>query len=119
MLGHTQLRAVEQPPGSITVAERVVAKLASRAALELPGAAAAPRRVLGRATPKASARVEGDVAVIDLELSVRWPASVPRVTADVRRHVRERLTSLTGLTIAEVRIVVTDLATATPSSRVR
>ncbi|WP_433605398.1 Asp23/Gls24 family envelope stress response protein [Dactylosporangium sp. CA-139114] len=119
MPGHPQLHAAEQPPGSITVAERVVAKLAARAALELPDAVATARRVLGRARPKASARVAGDVAVIDLEISVRWPASVPRVTAAVRRHVRERLTSLTGLTIAEVRIVVTDLATGIPSLRVR
>ncbi|MER7283340.1 Asp23/Gls24 family envelope stress response protein [Dactylosporangium sp. NPDC000244] len=119
MLSDTQLGAVEQPPGSITIAEKVVAKLASRAALELPDAAAAARRGLGRSMPKASARVEGDVAVIDLEIGVRWPASVPRVTAAVRRHVRERLTSLTGLTIAEVRIVVTDLATGIPSLRVR
>ncbi|MGI5240154.1 Asp23/Gls24 family envelope stress response protein [Dactylosporangium sp. CA-139066] len=114
----TQARAVEEPPGSIAIAERVVAKLASHAVLDLPDAAAAAGRALGRTTPKASARVEGDVAVIDLEIGVRWPASVPQVTAAVRRHVRERLTSLTGLTVAEVRIVVTDLATGTPSPRV-
>lgn len=111
-------RVHDTAPGSITIAEKVVAKLASHAVLDVPDAAAAPR-ALGGTTPKASVRVDGDVAVVDLELSVRWPASVPQVTAAVRRHVRERLTSLTGLTIAEVRILVTDLATEIPSSRVR
>ncbi|GAA2331884.1 Asp23/Gls24 family envelope stress response protein [Dactylosporangium salmoneum] len=111
--------AVVPSPGSISIAEKVVAKLASLAALEMPDAAATAQRALGRTRPRASARVEGDVAVIDLEIGVRWPASVPQVTAAVRRHVRERLTSLTGLTIAEVRIVVTDLATGIPPSRVR
>ncbi|WP_432994737.1 Asp23/Gls24 family envelope stress response protein [Dactylosporangium sp. CA-233914] len=106
-------------PGSITITEKVVAKLASHAVLDLPDAAAAAPRTLARSTPSASARVGGEVAVIDLEIAVRWPVSVPQVTAAVRRHVRERLASLTGLTIAEVRIVVTDLATQIPSSRVR
>jgi uncharacterized alkaline shock family protein YloU len=118
-LADAQPRAVERPPGTITIAERVVEKLAARAVLDLPDAAAAGHRVLGRAAPNVSARVDGEVAVIDLEIGVRWPAPVPQVTTAVRRHVRERLTALTGLTIAEVRIVVTDLATRTPSTRVR
>ncbi|GAA0706867.1 Asp23/Gls24 family envelope stress response protein [Dactylosporangium roseum] len=126
-------RADDTVPGSITIADRVVTKLASRAVLETPDAGAAAARLIGQVIPgaghlgfrqtdltglpKASAQVDGNVAVIDLVISVRWPASVPQVTAAVRQHVRERLAALTGLTIAEARIVVTDLVTEIPSSR--
>jgi hypothetical protein len=143
-LAAPQLRTVQQSPGqgtdtvpgSIIIADTVVAKLASRAVLDLPDAGAAAPRLLGRALPgaghlgirqtsltslpHASAHVDGDVAVIDLAISVRWPASVPQITAAIRQHVRERLTALTGLTITEVRIAVADLATETlPPPRVR
>ncbi|MEV8517983.1 Asp23/Gls24 family envelope stress response protein [Dactylosporangium sp. NPDC051484] len=123
-------QADDTVPGSITIADTVVAKLASRAVLETADAGAAAARLLGQVIPgaghlgfrqtnltglpKASAQVNGNVAFIDLAISVRWPASVPQVTAAVRQHVRERLTALTGLTIAEARIAVTDLVTEIP-----
>jgi uncharacterized alkaline shock family protein YloU len=73
------------------------------------------------ALPKASAHVDASIALIRLEISVRWPASVPAVSAAVREHVRARLAELTGLKVAEVTIRVTDLVTeaAQPTRRVR
>ncbi|GAA2593430.1 hypothetical protein GCM10010399_25060 [Dactylosporangium fulvum] len=128
-------RADDTVPGSITIADTVVAKLASRAVLETADAGAAAARMFGQVIPgaehlgfrqtdltglpKASAQVDGNVAFIELVISVRWPASVPQVTAAVRQHVRDRLTALTGLTVAEARIVVTDLVTEIPPSRAR
>lgn len=116
--------------GMISIAETVVAKLAARAAVEIADAGAAAPRLLGRslsgagglgvretslsALPKASAHVDGSIGLIRLEISVRWPASVPAVTTAVRNHVRERVEQLTGLTIAEVTIRVTDLVTQLP-----
>jgi uncharacterized alkaline shock family protein YloU len=113
--------------GLISVDDRVVAKLAAQAALEIPDAGAAAPRVLGRpvsgvgmlgvrqtnlsALPKAHAEVDGSSARIELSVSVRWPVSVPAVTAAVRAHVIERLGELTGLQVSEVRIDVTDLVT--------
>jgi uncharacterized alkaline shock family protein YloU len=114
--------------GTISISESVVAKLAARAAVEIPDAGAAAPRLLGRSLsgagglgvretsltglPKASASVDGSIALIRLELSVRWPASVPAVTTAVRAHVRTRLAELTGLHVPEVTIAVTDLVTA-------
>jgi uncharacterized alkaline shock family protein YloU len=108
--------------GMITIDDRVVEKLAA-------GAAAAPR-LLGRsvtgpgplgprrtsltALPKASARVDGSVVVLNLWISVRWPAPVPEVSGAVREHVRDRVSELTGLTVIEVAISVTDLVTQLP-----
>ena len=72
------------------------------------------------ALPKTSVKVDGSKAYVTLEIAVRWPASVAEVTGLVRRHVRDRVRELAGLEVAEVHIVVADLATdITPPPRVR
>jgi uncharacterized alkaline shock family protein YloU len=112
--------------GLISVNDQVVQKLASRAAVEIPDAGAAAPRLLGRpagfgfrrssltAPPKASAKVDGSTVVLSLSISVRWPASVPAVTTAVRDHVTARLVELTGLTISQFNIAVTDLVSYVP-----
>lgn len=113
--------------GTISVGERVVSKIAARAAVEVPDAGAAAMRVLGRTVPgaghlgvrgtdldglpKTSADVDGTKAFIEMELSIRWPASIPEVTGRVRTKVRDRVSELTGLSVDEVRISVGDLVT--------
>ena len=122
--------------GTISIADAVVSKIAARAAAENPDAGAAVTRMLGRAVPgagplgvrgtdlealpKTSVEVDGSKAFVTLEISVRWPASVPEITGQVRRHVRDRVRELTGLDVDEVHITVADLATdITPPPRVR
>ncbi len=122
--------------GLISLDDRVVAKLAAQAALEISDAGAAAPRVLGRpvtgvgmlgvrqtslsALPKATAEVDGSIGRIELTISVRWPASIPAVTAAVRAHVIARISELTGLQISEVRIEVSDLVThLEPPTRVQ
>ena len=98
--GHNEL-------GTISIADGVVSKIAARAAAENPDAGAAAARMLGRAVPgaghlgvrgtdlqalpKTSVEVDGSKAFVTLEISVRWPASVPEITGQVRRHVRDRV----------------------------
>ena len=122
--------------GTISIADGVVSKIAARAAAENPDAGAAAASMLGRtvpgaghlgvrgtdleALPKTSVEVDGSKAFVTLEISVRWPASVPEITGQVRRHVRDRVRELTGLDVDEVHITVADLATdITPPPRVR
>jgi uncharacterized alkaline shock family protein YloU len=113
--------------GTITIADGVVSKIAARAAAENPDAGAAAAQVLGHAVPgaghlgvrgtdlgglpKTSVQVDGSKAYVTLEISVRWPAPVPQVTAQVRGHVRARVKELAGLDADEVHIVVAGLAT--------
>ena len=113
--------------GRITVADGVVRKIAAMAAAEHPDAGAAAARVLGRAVPgaghlgvrgtnldalpKTSVEVDGSKAFVTLEIAVRWPASVAKVTEQVRRRVRDRVRDLAGLQVDEVHIIVADLAT--------
>ncbi|MGD0926733.1 MAG: Asp23/Gls24 family envelope stress response protein, partial [Streptosporangiaceae bacterium] len=61
--------------------------------------------------PKVSVDVDGSTVALDLSISVRWPASVPAVTRAVRDRVRRRVRALTGMTVLDVDISVTDLAT--------
>jgi uncharacterized alkaline shock family protein YloU len=126
---------LDQTRGSVVIADGVIAKLAARAVLDVADAGAAAPRMWGRELPNsgqlgvressltglphASADVDGTVAFIDLAISVRWPASVPRVTQQVRDHVINQVHELTGLTVAHVRIAVTALITAAPPPRVR
>jgi uncharacterized alkaline shock family protein YloU len=130
-------RAGRTDLGTISIADGAVTKIAARAAAENPDAGAAVARMLGRAVPGASrlpgvrgtdlealpkttVDVDGSKAYVTLELSVRWPASVAEVTEQVRHHVRGRVKDLTGLEVAEVHIVVADLATdITPPPRVQ
>ena len=122
--------------GMISIADQVVTKIAATAAAENPDAGAAVARMLGRAVPgaghlgvrgtdldalpKTTVEIDGSKAFVHLEISVRWPASVPEVTGQVRRHVRDRVGELTGLQVEEVDIVVSDLATdITPPPRVQ
>ena len=129
-------RAGRNELGTISIADGVVSKIAARAAAENPDAGAAAARMLGRAVPgagymgvrgtdlealpKTSVEVDGSKAFVNLEISVRWPASVPEITGQVRRHVRDRVRELTGLAVDEVHIVVADLATGiAPPPRVR
>jgi uncharacterized alkaline shock family protein YloU len=129
-------RAGRNELGTVSIADGVVSKIAARAAAENPDAGAAAARMLGRAVPgaghlgvrgtdlqalpKTSVEVDGSKAFVTLEISVRWPASVPEITGQVRRHVRDRVRELTGLDVDEVHITVADLATdITPPPRVR
>ena len=113
--------------GTISIGDGVVAKIAARAAAEIPDAGAAATRLLGHALPgaghlggqstdlaglpKTSADVDGSLVYVTVQLSVRWPASVPATTARVREHIQQRVHVLTGLTVPEVHISVADLVT--------
>jgi uncharacterized alkaline shock family protein YloU len=135
-VGGEPARAGRNDLGMISIADQVVTKIAACAATEHPDAGAAAIRMLGRAVPgaerlgvrgtdldalpKTMVEVDGSKAFVSLEICVRWPASVREVTGQVRRHVRDRVTELTGLQVEEVHIVVSDLATdITPPPRVR
>lgn len=107
--------------GHTTIAERVVEKIAARAATDVEQAAGSSRRLLGisiggvPATQPArvDVMVDGDVAFVHVELSVRWPSPVRDVSREVRAQITDQVTSLTGLTVAEVDIDVTGLPAST------
>lgn len=120
--------------GRIEVSDRVVEKIAAQAAVEIPDAGGAAARVLGRPVPGAgrfgirgaglgnlprvNADVDGELGFLDVELSVRWPAPVGKVTEAVRQQLFKRIDELVGLIIREVNIEVVALIAETPPARV-
>ena len=103
--------------GRTTIADRVVARVAARAVTEVELTGGVARQLMGitigRRTGAGSAhvdaRVDGHLAMIEVRLSLAYPAPVRAVTREVRSHVIERVTTLTGLEVRHVDIEVADL----------
>ena len=112
--------------GTTTVADRVIVAVAARAAAEVPGIATVGRRVLGRPVdtarpdraPRVVATIAGDTVALRLRLSVLYPTPVRAATEQVRRHVAERVYTLTGKTVGVIDISVESLPVPAAPRRV-
>jgi uncharacterized alkaline shock family protein YloU len=111
--------------GGLSVADRVVEKVASFAVTTVPDAAAAPRRMLGvnvgesheEGLPSVEARVSGDVATVRARIAVRWPRSVTEVADAVRERIRKEVAEITGIRVDHIDLEVTSLDVASPEER--
>ena len=108
--------------GSLTIADRVVERVAAHAATEVDLATGAPRTLLGQRLPsaeraRAQARVDGGLVSVPVALAVTGPAPVRRVAAEVRSHLTRRVEELTGLEVAEVDVDVATLAATRDDTR--
>ena len=105
--------------GSLKIADRVVEKIAAQAVSEVDLATGAPRSVLGlhlgssdgSQDARAEAHVDGGLVTVSVIMAVQWPASVRQVAEQVRVHLKQRITDLTGLAVAEVDVNVPTLVT--------
>lgn len=120
--------------GHIDVAPRAVEKIAALAALEIPDAGGVGGGLLTRAVagasylgwlrpdtdklPKVTADVDGGLGFLEVEMSVRWPAPIAKVTDAVRERMVERIATLIGIEVREVNIQVVELITAEQGARV-
>lgn len=113
-------------PGTLRIEDRAVEKIVKQAVREVGEAAGVRRAVLGVPVGRSSGsdqarvgvQVHGGVVSVDVLMAVRWPQPVRRVSDDTRRHVRERVTGLTGLDVAEVDITVSHLPGEQSAGRV-
>ncbi|WP_249933358.1 Asp23/Gls24 family envelope stress response protein [Blastococcus sp. CCUG 61487] len=114
--------------GSLTIANRVIERVAGYAATQVEGASAAPRRLLGinigdaRPDDEASvrARVDGQTATVEATIAVEWPRSIVDVAQRLRSRVRDDVLNLTGVQVAHVDVDVVSLpAPTSPSRRVQ
>ncbi|MEU3600754.1 Asp23/Gls24 family envelope stress response protein [Streptomyces sp. NPDC006798] len=90
--------------GATVIAERVVAKIAARAARE-----ALDRIPEGGSAPHAGVVVHRDTARVRISLDLEYPADIGQRCAAVRRRVVERVKSLAGMDVPEVDIAVEHL----------
>ncbi len=111
--------------GDLTLADRVVERVAGYAATLVPGASAAPRRVLGinvgdaRPDSEASvqARVDGRTATVEATIAVTWPHSVREVAGLLRERIRADVRYVTGVQVAHIDLEVVSLPTRTATAR--
>lgn len=111
--------------GSLTIADRVVERVAGYAVTQVDRASAAPRRVLGvnvgdaRPQEEASvrARVHGDIATVDASIAVAWPTSVRSVCEAVRRRIREDVDHITGVRVEQIDLDVVSMSVPTAPRR--
>jgi uncharacterized alkaline shock family protein YloU len=116
----------QQDAGRLEVADGVVEKIAGQAVTNVPGAAAPPRRLLGvtvgdarpQDTASVSAEVQDGIATVKATIAVTWPRSVPEVADEVRRRIRDEVTSMTGVRVDHVDVAVVAM-TVPGSSRPR
>lgn len=109
--------AVPEQRGRTTIADRVVARVATRAVAEVAQTGGAARQLigitLGRQTgegpARVSAHIDGNLAMIEMRLTLAYPAPVRTLSREVRRHVMERVASLTGIEVRHVDIEVARL----------
>lgn len=108
--------------GATSIADSVVAKIASLAVREVEGVAGVGgtlsgamgqvvSRIRGRehATQGVGVEVGTTQAAIDLTLRVSYPVPIPQVASQVRENVIDRVETLTGLEVVEVNIAVIGL----------
>jgi len=96
--------------GRTDIAERVVSRIAARAAGEV-----ARVREVGERGPLTfrgggtRATVDGKLAALRLNVTVEYPAPILHVAEEIRRHVTERIRVLTGLAVGHIDIDVTNV----------
>lgn len=110
--------------GTTTIEDLVVTKVAAIAARETSGVydlGGGAARALGAVTERvgvamAAERTRGvsvevgeREAAVDLTLVIEYGESIPQVSDAVRENVIKRIEGITGLSVAEVNIVVNDL----------
>lgn len=107
--------------GRLTIAPRVIERIAQRAVSEVDNATGSPSHVLGIALgapggqARVSATVQHDAAEVSVAMSVVWPAQVRAVTDQVRARIAAQLADLAGLRHTHVAIQVSALTAAEPN----
>jgi uncharacterized alkaline shock family protein YloU len=103
--------------GRTTIADRVVTKVAAQAVSEVGQTGGVARQLIGitvgrqsgEGAARVSARIDGHLTMIELRLSLDYPAPVRTLARQVRAQVIERVTGLTGLEVRHVDIEVARL----------
>lgn len=111
------------PPGergATRIADRVVAKIAARAAREalpaLPDEAAAPHATVSVRPPAGGSDRAGEAphgsARVRVSVELDYPSDIGRQCGAVRRRVAERVKALAGMEVPEVAVQVERLHSA-------
>jgi uncharacterized alkaline shock family protein YloU len=92
--------------GSLRIADRVVAKIAARAARDALAEAPRAEHVPAGTRPSASVAVRRGHTYVRLSVELGYPNDVGAVARSVRRRVVDRVRALTGMEVSEVAVEV-------------
>lgn len=92
--------------GSLRLADRVLAKIASQAAREALAGAPRAEYVPRGARPRAGVSVRREQVYVQLSVELGYPVDIAAVCRSVRRHVASRVAELTGSTVLGVTVEV-------------
>jgi uncharacterized alkaline shock family protein YloU len=101
--------------GTTTIADRVVAKIATIAARDCTESTAAPTamgRLAGRSLPDADAVIANGRTRLRMRVAVRWPTPLGDAARQVHDRVRDRVAELTGLQVDAVDVDVEHMVLA-------
>ena len=114
--------SLESSRGSTTIADGVVTKVAGIAAREVPGVynlGGGAARAIGSVSERVgigdgrsqgvSVEVGEKEAAVDLTVVVEYGESIPDVAQQIRDNTINRIEGMTGLSVTEVNVAVTDL----------
>ncbi|MET3807793.1 putative alkaline shock family protein YloU [Nakamurella sp. UYEF19] len=100
--------------GTTTLADRVVQKIAARAAQEIPGCVGLHRRVVGirtgRSAVAADAVTDGSITGLRIAVGIAYPAPITTTTRQIRAHVRDTVERLCDLSVDHVDIDVAEVS---------
>ena len=104
--------------GSTSLSDRVVDKIAARAALEVDHVHGVSSGLIAgvfhaQPTVGVTSAIDGQLAQLTLQVEVDYPTSLRTVTRQLRRHVSQRVRQLCDTTVTDVDIRVTALRPAT------
>lgn len=107
--------------GRTTVADRVVEKIAARAALEVPHCVRPERRIAdrvpGHSPLGATAQTDGAITGLSLSVAIAYPAPIVTTTRAIRVHVEQAVRTLCGMTVDHVDITVVGMSRRSPERR--
>lgn len=95
--------------GSLTIKDKVVERLAAKAALDTDGVlprSAGLDKLTGRDLPRVRVQISGDRVRAGVDVAARWPVPLPALTASVRRNVARALSTMGGLHVDGVDVTV-------------
>jgi uncharacterized alkaline shock family protein YloU len=108
--------------GVTDIADRVVERIAGRAALDVkdvraPRPTGLSRLTVGSGDTSVDAHVDGRTVALDIELAITYPAPIRTVARRVQAAVRLTVERLTGLEVIAIRVKVVDAPVDRPAAR--
>lgn len=97
--------------GTVVFSERAVSRVVAAAAASVPGTTSISRgleRIAGRSYPRYDVMIDDHAGSTTIEafIAVTWPAPVTAVAEQVRTTIAEWVTSMTGLRVEQVNVLV-------------